>query len=41
MAQAMLLDSLMPGWKEQALQDGVFLEGLLMRAVGESTPGLD
>ncbi|MFO7624532.1 MAG: hypothetical protein R6V73_09280 [Anaerolineales bacterium] len=29
MAQAMLLDELLPGWKEQALREGVFLEDLL------------
>ena len=33
MAQAMLLDRLLPGWKEQALADGVFLEDLLETAV--------
>lgn len=41
MAQAILLDTLLPGWKEQALVDGVFLEGLLLRAVGDSTTGLE
>jgi hypothetical protein len=34
MAQAVLLDRLMPGWKEQILSDGVYLEGLLETAVG-------
>ena len=38
MAQAMMLDRLLPSWKEQALADGVFLEDLLQTAV---TPGLD
>jgi len=33
MAQAVLLDRLLPGWKVQALQDGLFLEGLLATAV--------
>jgi len=33
MAQAVLLDRLMPGWKDQALEDGVFLEDLLEAAV--------
>jgi hypothetical protein len=36
MAQAVLLDRLMPGWKEQILSEGVYLEGLLAAAVGES-----
>ena len=35
MAEAFLLDRLMPGWKDQALQDGVFLEDLLRQVVGE------
>jgi hypothetical protein len=40
MAQAVLLDRLMPGWKDQVLVDGVSLEGLLMTAVkGEGQPG--
>jgi hypothetical protein len=39
MAQAVLLDRLMPGWKDQVLVDGVSLEGLLMTAVkGEGQP---
>jgi hypothetical protein len=29
MAQAFILDQLLPGWKEQALDDGVYLEDLL------------
>lgn len=33
MAQAVLLDRLLPGWKEQALAEGVWLEGLLETAV--------
>jgi hypothetical protein len=33
MAQAVLLDRLMPGWKSQALDEGVFLEDLLDTAV--------
>jgi len=34
MAQAVLLDRLMPGWKARAMQDGVFLEDLLSDTVG-------
>jgi hypothetical protein len=33
MAQAFLLDRLLPGWKERALDDGVWLEDLLAEAV--------
>lgn len=33
MAQAVMLDRLLPGWKAQALADGVFLEDLLETAV--------
>jgi hypothetical protein len=33
MAQAVLLDRLMPGWKARAMQDSVFLEALLAEAV--------
>ncbi len=33
MAQAFLLDRLMPGWKARALNDGVWLEDLLAEAV--------
>jgi hypothetical protein len=33
MAQAFLLDQLLPGWKEQALDDGVYLDDLLATAV--------
>ena len=33
MAQATLLDRLLPVWKEQALAEGVFLEDLLKQAV--------
>ena len=35
MAQATLLDQLLPGWKEQGMEDGVFLEDLLREAVLE------
>lgn len=35
MAQAFLLDELLPGWKEQALGEGVWLEDLLAEAVRE------
>lgn len=35
MAQAVLLDRLAPGWKEQAMGEGVFLEDLLRAAVGQ------
>lgn len=34
MAQAILLDRLMPNWKEQAFDEGVWLEGLLETAFG-------
>ncbi len=33
-AQGVLLDELMPGWKSEALEEGVFLEDLLREAVG-------
>jgi len=33
MAQAMLLDRLLPGWKERIFQPGVYLESLLSEAV--------
>ena len=33
MAQAALLDQLLPGWKEQILDEGVFIEDLLETAV--------
>jgi hypothetical protein len=33
MAEAFLLDRLLPGWKEKALQDNIFLEDLLRQAV--------
>jgi hypothetical protein len=35
MAQAFLLDRLMPAWKERAFDEGVWLEDLLRSAVGE------
>jgi hypothetical protein len=35
MAQAFLLDDLMPGWKDNYWQEGVFLEDLLRQAVTE------
>jgi len=34
MAQAVLLDRLMPGWKSRAFEPGVYLEDLLREAVG-------
>ena len=34
MAEAFLLDRLMPDWKDQVMQEGVFLEDLLRQAVG-------
>ena len=34
MAQAVLLDRLMPGWKTQVMEEGIFLEDLLASAVG-------
>jgi hypothetical protein len=34
MAQANLLDRLAPGWKDRALDDGVYLEDLLASAAG-------
>jgi hypothetical protein len=34
MAEAVLLDRLMPGWKEQAMEEGIFLEDLLRAVVG-------
>jgi len=34
MAQAVMLDRLLPGWKERALQEGVWLEDLLREATG-------
>ena len=33
MAQAVLLDRLMPGWKDRAWAEGVWLEDLLVEAV--------
>jgi hypothetical protein len=33
MAQARLLDTLRPGWKEKVMHSGVFLEDLLRAAV--------
>ncbi|NKQ36994.1 MAG: hypothetical protein HF973_15450 [Chloroflexi bacterium] len=39
MAQAALLDRLLPDWKEQALTDGVFLEDLLETAVTQQQTG--
>ena len=33
-AQGVLLDRLMPGWKSEAMKEGVFLEDLLREAVG-------
>lgn len=39
MAQAVLLDRLMPGWKEQALAEGVFLEDLAAAVNGLRTGG--
>ena len=35
MAQAFILDQLLPDWKEQALDDGVFLDDLLETAVSQ------
>ena len=35
-AQAALLDRLMPGWKEKAMDEGVFLDGLLAKALNQS-----
>ena len=35
MAEAFLLDRLMPGWKNQALNKGIYLEDLLRQAVGK------
>jgi hypothetical protein len=35
LAQAFLLDDLMPGWKDIYWQEGVFLEDLLRQAVGK------
>jgi hypothetical protein len=35
MVQAVLLDRLLPGWKEHALEQGVFLEDLLRQIEGE------
>jgi len=32
MAQALLLDRLLPGWKSRAFEDDVWLENLLMEA---------
>jgi len=37
MAQAVLLDRLLPGWKTQALPDGLFLEELLATAVSAAS----
>ena len=36
MAQAMLLDRLLPNWQEQVWAEGVFLDDLLVRAVAET-----
>jgi hypothetical protein len=36
LAQAFLLDDLMPGWQERYWQEGVFLEDLLRQAVAEN-----
>jgi len=33
MAEAFLLDRLLPGWKEQALQDNIYLEDLLRKVI--------
>jgi hypothetical protein len=33
MAQAFILDQLLPDWKEQALEDGIYLDDLLVTAV--------
>jgi hypothetical protein len=41
MAQAMLLDQLLPNWKEQALDEAVFLEDLLETAVTSTTAHSD
>ena len=38
MAQALLLDKLMPGWKERILEDKSTLEGLLKRALSRAKP---
>lgn len=38
MAQAVLLDRLLPGWKEMIFEDGVFLEDLLATAVTPPHP---
>jgi hypothetical protein len=38
MAQARLLDQLMPGWKRRALADGVWLEDLLAESVAAPAP---
>jgi len=35
LAQAFLLDDLMPGWKDKYWQEGVFLEDLLRQAIAE------
>ena len=37
LAQAILLDRLLPGWKEQAMDGDVFLEGLLAMAIESMT----
>lgn len=33
MAQAVLLDRLLPGWKEQVMKEGIWLEDLILQAV--------
>ena len=33
MAQAYLLDRLLPGWKQRAFEDGIWLETLLIEAL--------
>ena len=40
MAQAMLLDSLLPGWKERAFQPGIFLEDLLRSSLTQQIGSL-
>jgi len=35
MAQAFLLDALLPDWKEKYWKDGIFLEDLLRTAIAE------
>jgi hypothetical protein len=36
MAQAFLLDRLMPGWKGRAFEDGVWLDDLLSEALQQT-----